>query len=91
MPTVKPYLIHDVVVMQLTNRRRGTSSTKTRGEVSRRRQEALEAEGNRQGKGRKSSTSPLWVGGGVVFGPKPKEYHHVAAEEGEKERPSGRP
>lgn len=28
---VKPYLIHDVVTMQLTNRRRGTASTKTRG------------------------------------------------------------
>lgn len=30
---VKPYLIHDVVVMQLNNRRRGTAKTKTRGEV----------------------------------------------------------
>ena len=30
---VKPYLMHDVVVMQLNNRRRGTSSAKTRGEV----------------------------------------------------------
>ena len=46
---IKPYLIHDVVVMQLNNRRRGTSSAKTRGEVRGGGRETLEAEGYRPG------------------------------------------
>jgi large subunit ribosomal protein L4 len=71
---VKPYLMHDVVQMQLTNRRRGTSSTKSRGEVSGGGSKPWKQKGT--GRARSgSSTSPVWVGGGVVFGPKPKEYH----------------
>jgi large subunit ribosomal protein L4 len=70
---VKPYLIHDVVVMQLNNRRRGTASTKTRSDVSGGSKKPYRQKGTgraRQG----SSTSPVWPGGGVVFGPHPKEY-----------------
>jgi large subunit ribosomal protein L4 len=71
---VKPYLIHDVVVMQLNNRRRGTSSAKTRGEVRGGGRKPWKQKGT--GRARSgSSTSPVWVGGGTVFGPKPKEYH----------------
>ncbi len=71
---VKPYLIHDVVVMQLNNRRRGTASTKTRGEVRGGGKKPWKQKGT--GRARSgSSTSPVWVGGGTVFGPKPKEYH----------------
>jgi large subunit ribosomal protein L4 len=71
---VKPYLIHDVVVMQLNNRRRGTASTKTRGEVRGGGRKPWKQKGT--GRARSgSSTSPVWVGGGTVFGPKPKEYH----------------
>jgi large subunit ribosomal protein L4 len=71
---VKPYLIHDVVLMQLNNRRRGTSSAKTRGEVRGGGRKPWKQKGT--GRARSgSSTSPVWVGGGTVFGPKPKEYH----------------
>jgi large subunit ribosomal protein L4 len=71
---VKPYLIHDVVVMQLNNRRRGTASAKTRGEVRGGGRKPWKQKGT--GRARSgSSTSPVWVGGGTVFGPKPKEYH----------------
>jgi large subunit ribosomal protein L4 len=71
---VKPYLIHDVVVMQLNNRRRGTSSTKTRGEVRGGGRKPWRQKGTGRARAG-SSTSPVWVGGGTVFGPKPKEYH----------------
>jgi large subunit ribosomal protein L4 len=68
-------LLHRVVCMQLTNRRSGTASTKGRGEVS---------GGGRKpwrqkytGRARHGSIrSPLWRGGGVIFGPKPKEYYY---------------
>ncbi len=70
---VKPYLIHDVVVMQLNNRRRGTSAAKTRGEVRGGGRKPYRQKGT--GRARAGSyTSPLFVGGGTVFGPKPKEY-----------------
>jgi len=70
---VKPYLIHDVVVMQLNNRRRGTSSTKTRGEVRGGGRKPWKQKGTGRARAG-STTSPVWVGGGTVFGPKPKEY-----------------
>ena len=71
---VKPYLIHDVVVMQLNNRRRGTAKTKTRGEVRGGGRKPWRQKGT--GRARSgSTTSPVWVGGGTVFGPIPKEYH----------------
>jgi large subunit ribosomal protein L4 len=71
---VKPYLIHDVVVMQLNNRRRGTASVKNRGEVRGGGRKPWKQKGT--GRARSgSSTSPVWVGGGTIFGPKPKEYH----------------
>jgi large subunit ribosomal protein L4 len=70
---IKPYLMHDVVVMQLTNRRRGTASTKTRGEVRGGGKKPWRQKGTGRARAG-SSTSPVWVGGGTVFGPKPKEY-----------------
>lgn len=71
---VKPYLMHDVVVMQLANRRRGTSSAKTRGEVSGGGKKPYRQKGTGNARAG-SSTSPLWPGGGVVFGPKPRDHH----------------
>ena len=66
--------MHQVVVAQLANARQGTACTKMRGEV--------------RGGGKKpwrqkhtgraragSSRSPIWVGGGVVHGPKPRSYY----------------
>jgi len=71
---IKPYLMHDVVVMQLANRRRGTSSTKTRGDVRGGGKKPWRQKGTGRARAG-SSTSPVWVGGRTVFGPKPKEYH----------------
>jgi len=71
---VKPYLIHDVVVMQLNNRRSGTAKAKTRGEVRGGGRKPWRQKGTGRARAG-STTSPVWVGGGTVFGPKPKEYH----------------
>ena len=66
-------LIHQVVVGQLAAARQGTSSTKTRGEVrgGGRKPHAQKGTGRaRQG----STRAPQFVGGGVVHGPKPRDY-----------------
>jgi large subunit ribosomal protein L4 len=65
--------VKEVVVAHRANARLGTHSTKTRGEVS----GGGKKPWNQKGTGRAragSSRSPLWVGGGVVFGPKPRDY-----------------
>lgn len=67
-------LMHRAVRTQLLNRRQGTSSTKTRGEV----QGGGRKPWRQKGTGRAragSRRSPLWVGGGITFGPKPRSYH----------------
>jgi large subunit ribosomal protein L4 len=70
---VKPHLFHQVVRMQLANRRRGTASTKTRGEVSGGGRKPWRQKGT--GRARQGSIrSPLWRGGGVALGPKPRDY-----------------
>ena len=67
-------LLYRTVRMQLLNRRQGTSSTKTRGEVSGGGAKPWRQKGT--GRARAGSKrSPVWVGGGTVFGPKPKTYH----------------
>ncbi len=68
-------VVHEYVRMYLANQRKGTASTLTRGEV--------------RGGGRKpwsqkhtgraragSIRSPLWRGGGIIFGPKPRNYYY---------------
>ncbi len=73
---VKPYLMHDVVRMQLANRRSGTASTKTRKQVSGGGRKPYRQKGT--GRAREgSSRSPLQVGGGAVFGPHPRDYHYL--------------
>jgi len=70
---VKAYLIHDVVLMQLANRRRGTSSTKTRSDVSGGGKKPYRQKGT--GRARSGSiTSPVSPGGGIVFGPHPRDH-----------------
>ncbi len=72
---VRKTLLRDVVIMHEANHRRGTASTKTRGEV---------AGGGKKpwmqkhtGRARAGTNrSPIWRGGGVVFGPRPRDYSY---------------
>lgn len=65
--------VKEVVVAINANNRQGTHSTKTRGEVRGGGKKPWRQKGT--GRARAGSTrSPLWVGGGVVFGPKPRDY-----------------
>ncbi len=67
---VKPHILHDIVKMQLANRRAGTASTKTRAEVRGGGAKPWRQKGT--GRARAGTrNSPLWRGGGAVFGPKP--------------------
>lgn len=66
-------LMHQVVVAQLAAARQGTHSTKTRGEVSGGGQKPYRQKGT--GRARQGSIrAPQFVGGGVVHGPKPRNY-----------------
>jgi len=66
-------VIHQAVVRQLANKRAGTHSTKTRSEVRGGGKKPWRQKGT--GRARQGSIrSPQWVGGGRVFGPKPRDY-----------------
>lgn len=70
---VKPHVLHEVVVMQLACRRAGTSATKGRSDVRGGGQKPYRQKGT--GRARAGSRrSPLWRGGGVVFGPTPRDF-----------------
>lgn len=79
----KDGVVHNAVVNFLANQRQGTHSTKTKGLVS--------------GGGRKpwkqkhtgraragSSRSPLWRGGGIIFGPQPRDYSYAIPKKAKK-------
>ncbi len=71
--SVNESLIHDVVRMQLAARRRGTAATKGRSDVSGGGKKPWRQKGT--GRARAGTTrSPLWKGGGTVFGPQPRSY-----------------
>jgi large subunit ribosomal protein L4 len=66
-------LVHESVRAELAARRRGTASTKTRGQVSGGGAKPWRQKGT--GRARAGSNrSPVWTGGGVVFGPSPRRY-----------------
>ncbi|MDZ4165996.1 MAG: 50S ribosomal protein L4 [Smithellaceae bacterium] len=70
---VNESVIYDVVRMQLAARRRGTSATKTRGEIRGGGKKPWRQKGT--GRARSgTSRSPLWRGGGTVFGPQPRSF-----------------
>ncbi|MCM8787110.1 MAG: 50S ribosomal protein L4 [Candidatus Omnitrophica bacterium] len=66
-------LLHQAVVSYLANKRAGTASTKTRGEVKGSGRKPWRQKGT--GRARIGSIrSPLWKKGGIVFGPKPRSF-----------------
>jgi large subunit ribosomal protein L4 len=70
---VKQHILHEVVTMQLAGRRAGAASTKGRSEVRGGGQKPYRQKGT--GRARAGTRrSPLWRGGGIVFGPKPRTY-----------------
>jgi large subunit ribosomal protein L4 len=71
----KDALLHEAVVNFLANQRQGTHATKTRGLVSGGGKKPWRQK--HTGRARAGSIrSPLWRGGGVVFGPQPRDYYY---------------
>ncbi len=67
-------VVHQAVVAQLANQRKGTADTKTRGEVRGGTHKMWRQKGT--GRARQGDrNAPHWRGGGVVFGPHPRSYH----------------
>jgi large subunit ribosomal protein L4 len=66
-------LVHECVVAELAARRRGTHATKTRGMVRGGGAKPWRQKGTGRARAG-SSRSPIWTGGGTVFGPTPRSY-----------------
>lgn len=68
-------VVHEAVVMQMASWRRGTHCTKSRGEVRGGGRKPWKQKGT--GRARVGTIrSPLWRGGAIVFGPKPRDYSY---------------
>lgn len=80
---VNEHLLYESVVNRNSNRRRGTATTKTRGEVSGSNRKPWRQKGT--GRARVGSIrNPLWRKGGIVFGPKPRDYHYKLPRQAKK-------
>jgi large subunit ribosomal protein L4 len=66
-------LVHEVVIAELAARRQGTHATKTRGMVSGGGSKPWRQKGTGRARAG-TSRSPVWTGGGTVFGPSPRKY-----------------
>jgi len=71
--TVKEHLLHDVVRMQRAAKRAGNACTKTRVEVRGGGAKPWRQKGTGRARAG-TNNSPIWRGGGVTFGPKPRDY-----------------
>jgi len=65
--------IHQTVKAHLANRRQGNASAKSRSEVNMVKSKPYRQKGTGRARAG-SANSPIWVGGGVAFGPKPRSY-----------------
>src|ERR1700751_1445190 len=65
--------VHDVVVAMRANRRSGSANTRTKAEVVASGKKPWRQKGTDRARAGYTS-SPIWTGGGVVFGPKPRDY-----------------
>ena len=75
LPEPKEAVLHEVVSWQLSKRRRGTAATKTRGTVSGTTAKSRPQKGT--GAARHGSyKAPIFVGGGIAFGPQPRVYDY---------------
>ncbi len=80
---VKEHLLYESVVQRQASQRRGTASTKTRGEVSGSNRKPWRQKGT--GRARAGSIrSPLWRKGGTVHGPKPRDYAYEIPKQAKK-------
>jgi large subunit ribosomal protein L4 len=71
---VNEAVLHQVLKAYLANQRQGTASTKTRSEVSGGNSKVWRQKGT--GRARQGSIrAPHWRGGGIAFGPRPRDYH----------------
>lgn len=76
LPEPKESVLHEVVAWQLSKRRRGTAATKTRGAVVGSTRKIYPQKGT--GRARHGSRkAPIFVGGGTVFGPQPRDYSYT--------------
>jgi large subunit ribosomal protein L4 len=66
--------IYHVIKAHLANRRQGNASTKSRSEVNLTKSKPFRQKGTGRARAG-SANSPLWVGGGIAFGPKPRDYN----------------
>lgn len=69
--------IYYAVNNELANRRVGTASTKTRGEVNFSNAKPYRQKGTAGNARAGDRKSPVWVGGGTIFGPRPRDYSYV--------------
>ncbi len=70
---IKEHLVRDVVVWQLAKRRQGSAAVKNRAKVKGGSAKPWKQKGTGRARAG-TSRSPIWRGGGIIFGPRPREY-----------------
>lgn len=73
--SIKPEILHQIVTMQLATKRAGTASVKNRSDIRGSTRKLFRQKGTGRAR-RGSAKAPLLRGGGVVFGPHPKNWGH---------------